>query len=116
MQGYGMVKSKAVNPVARYSANVIIAMDQLGNALWGGSPDETISSRLGRIERHYGGRQNIPWYRGGARVLNWALDKIQKDHCVRAVEEDEMQQIRQESVFDGGISRAINLQEDRGQA
>jgi hypothetical protein len=111
-----MVKSKAMNPVARYAVNVLLGLDQLGNTLWGGSPDETISSRLGRIERHYGGRQNIPWYRGGARVLNWALDKIQKDHCVRAIEGDEAQQIREESVFDGGISKAFTMREDRGQA
>lgn len=90
-----------MNKVGRYFLNIALGLDQLGNTLWGGSPDETISSRLGRIEKHYGGRDKIPWYRCGARFLNWALDKIQKDHCENAIEHDEETQIHAESVIDG---------------
>lgn len=32
----------------QYILNVLVAVDQLGNALLGGCPDETVSARLGR--------------------------------------------------------------------
>jgi hypothetical protein len=81
----------------RWGLNIALGFDQLGNTIWGGCPDETISSRLGRIKEKNGGK--IPWYRP-ARYLAWALDKIQKDHCENAIEHDEEQEIENESVFD----------------
>lgn len=57
-----------------YFRNVLIALDQLGNALLGGWPDETISSRMGRSP--------------DCRVCNFIcrlLDKIDARHCARAV-------------------------------
>ncbi|WP_302621011.1 hypothetical protein [Cupriavidus taiwanensis] len=35
----------------RYFWNVLIAIDQFGNALGAGDPDETISSRAGNAKR-----------------------------------------------------------------
>ena len=52
-----------------------------------GDPDETISSRIGRIKRKHGGK--IPLTRPVSRCLDWALDKIDKDHCINSIEEDE---------------------------
>lgn len=34
--------------IQQYIHNVLVAIDQLGNAVLGGCPDETISARLGR--------------------------------------------------------------------
>ena len=40
-----------MNLASRYLWNVLLSLDQLGNSLLGGDPDETISSRVGRIKR-----------------------------------------------------------------
>ena len=34
--------------IAKYFLNILISIDQFVNVLFGGDPDETISSRLGR--------------------------------------------------------------------
>ena len=58
-----------------YMLNVLIGVDQLGNALLGGMPDETISSRCGRGAGRY-------WYwRFLGRLLNW----IQPGHIQMAM-------------------------------
>ena len=82
-----MDKNKKMHPVGRYFLNQALAIDQLINVMGGGDPDETVSSRVGKIERKHKGR--IPWYRPLPRFLCWALDKIDKDHCREAIEEDE---------------------------
>lgn len=90
-----------MNKIGRYFLNVALGVDQLGNTLWGGSPDETISSRLGRLKMANGG--TIPMTRPWARALSWCLDKIDKDHCRRSIEADEITQITTESVIDGDV-------------
>lgn len=67
--------------------NLLIAIDQFGNTLTGGDPDETISSRLGKLKLRYGG--TIPWRRPLAKVIDWGLERIDPHHSVDAVEEDE---------------------------
>ena len=67
--------------------NILIGLDQLGNAVLGGDPDETISSRIGKLKRKHDGR--IPWYRPLSKLTDWALDKIDTDHSIDAIEEDE---------------------------
>ncbi len=52
--------------------HIAIAFDQLMNAATGGSEDETISSRAGRLQKEG---------RGWACVLCKVLDKLQKNHC-----------------------------------
>lgn len=73
--------------VGRYVKNVLIALDQLGNTLWGGEADETVSSRLGRQKRasDAGGYRMrlIP------RIGYWLLGTVDKDHCDEAIEHDE---------------------------
>lgn len=71
----------------RYIMNVLIGIDQLGNALFYGDPDETISSRIGKIKRSHGG--NIPWKHPLAKLIDSGLEKVQPDHCINAIEEDE---------------------------
>ena len=90
-----------MNIVARYFLNVAIGLDQFANTWAGGCPDETISSRLGRIKEAHGGK--IPWTRPLAKVIDWGLNGIDKNHSIDAIEHDEKGEIRRESVFDGKI-------------
>jgi hypothetical protein len=73
--------------LGRYVVNVLISFDQLGNSILGGDPDETISSRIGRIKAKWGGE--IPRWRVMTRFTAWWLDKIDPGHCEDAVEHDE---------------------------
>ena len=65
----------------------VLSIDQLGNSLLLGDPDETISSRIGRIKRKWGG--TIPWTRPVAKVTDWLLEIIDPGHSERAIEDDE---------------------------
>lgn len=58
--------------------NVLIALDQLGNAYLGGDPDETISSRAAK-----------QLHKRGWHLLGRILDAIDPGHMRRAVEADE---------------------------
>lgn len=73
--------------VGRYVFNNLIALDQTWNARTGGDPDETISSRIGKIKRHYGG--TIPWTHPLAKIIDSGLDAIDPGHSIDAIEEDE---------------------------
>ncbi|WP_349609172.1 hypothetical protein [Cupriavidus sp. DF5525] len=64
----------------RYLWNILIALDQFGNALAAGSPDETISSRAGKAQA--AGRR---WGCILCRMLDW----FERDHCARSIEADE---------------------------
>jgi len=70
--------------VGRWAWGVLIGVDQLGNTLLGGDPDETISSRLGRLKVHHGGR--IPWHHPIARLVDHALEVVDKGHSVDSIE------------------------------
>jgi hypothetical protein len=82
----------------KYVMNNLLAIDQRWNAWAGGSPDETISSRLGRIEEEHGGK--IPWYRPLSRLVAGGLDAIDPGHCHDAIEHDEVQESKDRSVID----------------
>ena len=64
----------------RWVMNVLIALDQFGNAVIGGAPDETISSRSARGARHgnWWGRAMCAW-------LNW----LDPGHCEDAIHSEE---------------------------
>lgn len=64
----------------RYIFNLLVSLDQFGNVLAGGDPDETISSRTAKA--HRAGRR---WGRWGCAILDW----FDPDHCVGALEPDE---------------------------
>lgn len=76
--------------VKYYSRNILIALDQLANALMGGDPDETISSRL---EKAYRGDFGRPLHyisimpRLLVNIIFYIFDGW--DHCKQSLEEDE---------------------------
>jgi hypothetical protein len=70
-----------------YLMNLALSVDQFGNAVTGGDPDETISSRIGRLKVAHGGR--VPWTRPLARLVDWMLERIDPGHSVDAIEPDE---------------------------
>ena len=74
--GKHIIRSEAM---ARYGWNALISIDQLGNAITGGDPDETISSRAGK-------RQHDQYW---AKCLCWLLNKLDTNHCKDAMEQDE---------------------------
>ncbi len=63
---------------------VLLSLDQHVNAILGGDPDETLSSRLGK------------WMRSGseakrfvADTICWFLDLFERDHCVKSIDPTE---------------------------
>lgn len=63
----------------KYCWNVLISIDQLANAILAGDPDETISSRAGKVQH------TSRW----AKYLCWTLNKLDTNHCKDAIENDE---------------------------
>lgn len=66
----------------RYFYNLAYSLDQFLNTIWGGDPDETISSRLGKMARA-GRLRPLPG------VLVRVLGRIDRDHCRDSIESDE---------------------------
>ncbi len=66
--------------IRRYLRNLLISVDQLGNTILGGDPDETISSRAAK-------RAN----RRGWKLLARILEIIDPGHLAKAREDDEGQ-------------------------
>ncbi len=73
--------------IGKYLLNILISIDQLGNTFAGGDPDETISSRLGKLKLKHKG--SIPWTRPLSKIIDYGLDKIDPNHSIDAIEEDE---------------------------
>lgn len=63
----------------KYLHNALVALDDFGNALTGGLPTETISSRSQRAADR-GNRFG--------KFMVWWLDKIQSNHGVKAKQGD----------------------------
>lgn len=72
-----------------YPVRVLLAIDQLANALTGGHHDETISSRLGKRKLKRGGKLKWRDWGGLAVPLDWALNKLDRGHSLDAIEPDE---------------------------
>lgn len=64
----------------RYFWNILIAIDQFGNAVTGGDPDETISSRAGKAMR-----EGKAW----GCVLCRFLNLLENDHCIKSIDPTE---------------------------
>ncbi|NOV27999.1 hypothetical protein E5S69_31430 [Cupriavidus necator] len=64
----------------RYFWNILISIDQLGNALFAGDPDETISSRAGKAMQ-----KRQAWGCILCKALNW----FDKDHCLKSIDTTE---------------------------
>ena len=63
----------------RYSWNLLISIDQSGNAAMAGDPDETVSSRAGKMRD-----KSLL-----AKWLSWVLNKIDPNHVEKTREDDE---------------------------
>lgn len=73
--------------MTRYLWNVLIGFDQFVNVIFGGDPDETISSRLGkwaRVGKNKRGNKKFLF-----KVANSVVELFEKDHFAKSVEEDE---------------------------
>lgn len=66
-----------------YMLNLLLSLDQLGNTIISGDPDETISSVLGKmiIENKLEGRPL-------ATALVFILNILDENHCLDAIEFD----------------------------
>ena len=64
----------------RYFWNLLISIDQLANTIFGGHPDETLSSRWGKLAR-----QNHRF----AMFMCKFLHLFDKGHCEKSIEIDE---------------------------
>ena len=60
--------------------NILIALDRFGNALTGGDPEETISSRAGKARN-----EDKLWGKMLCPVLDW----IDPDHCATSIDDTE---------------------------
>jgi hypothetical protein len=69
------------NPQDDYFYNVMLAFDELGNALTGGDPGETISSRAGKARE-----QGQEWACVLCAFLAWVT---QTNHCQQSIEPNE---------------------------
>lgn len=65
----------------KYIWNILIAIDQLGNTLLNGDPDETISSRLGKKRI----MDKEKWHH---RLMSKILNRLDKRHVENAIEHD----------------------------
>lgn len=66
--------------LGNYIKNILISIDQLINALFGGNPDETLSSRAYKFSR-----KGCYWY---ANIIN-GLFFWQRNHCQESEEKDD---------------------------
>ena len=68
----------SLNP-RKWLWNILVSLDQLGNVILGGSPDETISARAGRY-------QGKVWAWTG---LAWILNKLDPGHTKDAIKSEQ---------------------------
>lgn len=73
--------------VKRYFWNILISFDQFVNTIFGGDPDETISSRLGKW--HRAGKDSTGLRHVVYQIANAVVELFQKDHFKKSIEEDE---------------------------
>lgn len=71
-----------VSAFRKYLINVLLGLDETGNALAGGDGEETISSRVGKAQR--AGK----WWAVhiAAPFINWLLKN--PNHCKESIEDD----------------------------
>jgi len=71
-----------------YFKGLVLALDQLGNAIAGGNPDNTISARVGYYSRC--ANKRVRWYwLSVQRIINTTFYPLDgKGHCYQAYLED----------------------------
>lgn len=70
------------NCVTRYFFRIAISIDQLGNTILGGRPDETISGNVG-----YNAQQGKRWALVCEKIINFIMRS--DTHCRDSIEYDE---------------------------
>ncbi|MGY3959544.1 hypothetical protein [Aeromonas popoffii] len=70
------------NRVTRYFFRVLVSMDQFGNTLLGGRPDETISGNVG-----YNAKLGKRWAIRAEKIINFIMRS--PTHCRDSIEYDE---------------------------
>jgi len=76
-----------MNKVGRYFWNIALTLDQTLNTFCGGDPDETVSSRYGKLLRKNSGR--FPRWQIWRRFIVWGITRWDPDHFVTTIEDDE---------------------------
>ena len=73
-----------------YLSNFFVSIDQLGNVLAGGNPDNTISSRVGYYNKHNIQAEKAPLqWRIFETIINFTFYPIDGvDHCHEAFHND----------------------------
>lgn len=73
-----------------YLGNFFVSIDQLGNVIAAGNPDNTISSRVGFYNKHNPSGEKTPWqWRLFEKIINFSFRPIDgKDHCHEAFHND----------------------------
>ncbi len=94
----------------RYSLSLLIGIDQLIQVIMSpifsgkvGDPDETISSRLGKMKLKYNG--TIPWFHPFTGLIDWGLDKIDPHHSIDAIEVTEGEPVSNVEIVTRDFSR-----------
>ena len=73
-----------------YWLNVLIAIDQLGNALAGGNPDNTISARVGFFASRFHKSKIKAYWKGLERIIDFTFEPLQgPGHCFHAWESEQ---------------------------
>lgn len=74
----------------KYILHLLISIDQLGNVIAGGNPDNTISARVGFYNHHYPDDQKVTFfYKAFEWIINttfWPIDG--PNHCHEAYHND----------------------------
>lgn len=73
-----------------YILNTLISIDQLGNVLAGGDPDNTISARVGFYNHHFPDEKKVTFF---WKAFEWIIDTTfwpvdGPDHCHEAYHND----------------------------
>jgi len=88
---------------------ILIAIDQLGNAIAGGNPDATISARVG----YFSQKEHCPyqWY---WKTLEWIIDFTfypidGPNHCLHAFQRDKDEMFRRGSDLAKALLSTITI-------
>lgn len=71
----------------KYFWNILISIDQFVNTIFGGDPDETISSRMGKWARD--GKNDRGLKKPLYKIAHFIVELFEKDHFKKSIEEDE---------------------------
>ncbi len=86
--------------------NVLVSLDQLGNAIAGGNPDSTISARTGYNARH---RETFFWRRLQS-IVDWAFFVLDgKGHCWQAFQGDPQEMFFEAKWYDKVLIAVMSL-------